>query len=134
MTAVLVRALVIWLILLALAVVNGGAREAWMVPRLGDRAAHALSTGILCTLIALTTWLAIGWIRPATVQDALVIGALWLSLTLGFEFLVGHYVFGTPWAKLLADYNLLRGRIWMLVLVVTLLAPVWAARARGLVP
>jgi hypothetical protein len=32
---------------------------------------------------------------------------------------------------LLADYNVLRGRIWVLVPVVTLLAPLWAGWARG---
>jgi hypothetical protein len=43
----------------------------------------------------------------------------------------GHYTFGNPWPDLLADYDLRRGRIWVLVLVVTLLAPMWASRVRG---
>ena len=37
-----------------------------------------------------------------------------------------------PWPELLADYDLSRGRIWIAVLVVTLLAPWWTARSRGL--
>jgi hypothetical protein len=67
--------------------------------------------------------------RPA---GALRIGVLWLALTLGFEFLVGHFVFRRPWATLLADYDLRRGRIWLVVLVVTFVAPLVAARLRGL--
>jgi len=54
----------------------------------------------------------------------------WVALTLAFEFLAGHYLFHNPWDKLLADYDVLHGRIWPLVLIVTLLAPVIAYRAR----
>jgi hypothetical protein len=51
-------------------------------------------------------------------------------MTLGFEFLAGHYLFGKPWPVLVADYNLLRGRVWLFVPLVTLLAPLWAWRLR----
>ena len=48
---------------------------------------------------------------------------MWLALTVSFEFLGGHFLFGQPWQRLLADYDLLDGRVWVLVLVVTALAP-----------
>jgi hypothetical protein len=51
---------------------------------------------------------------------------LWLGLTLAFEFLVGHYAFGTSWNELLADYDILNGRLWLLVLVAALTAPRFA--------
>ena len=54
--------------------------------------------------------------------DAWTIGVMWLAMTLAFEFLAGHYFFRTPWATLLADYNLLAGRLWILVLVATVTA------------
>ena len=87
-----------------------------------------LSTVVLCGLIVLVSRMTIGWIRPATSREALSVGALWLALTLAFEFGVGHYGFGKAWSELLADYDLSRGRIWLAVLVVTLLAPLWTAR------
>jgi hypothetical protein len=80
----------------------------------------------------LVTWSTIAWIRPRSLADAWRIGLLWLALTLAFELLAGHYVFDAPWSRLLADYNLLRGRIWILVLITTFAAPVIAARAHGL--
>jgi hypothetical protein len=83
-------------------------------------------------LVYLTTWLTIGWIHPTRASEALGIGALWLALTLAFEFLAGHYAFGKDWAVLLEDYDLSRGRIWVMVLIVVLLAPLWTARIRGL--
>lgn len=87
---------------------------------------------ILCGLVFLVTWLTIGWIRPATTGNALGVGALWLVLTLAFEFLAGRYLFHQPWAVLLEDYDLTGGRIWVAVPIVVLLAPLWTARIRGL--
>lgn len=54
---------------------------------------------------------------------ALFMGTIWLGLTIAFEFVAGHYVFGNPWEKLLVDYNLLEGRIWSLVLLTIFLMP-----------
>jgi hypothetical protein len=94
-----------------------------------DQHGHALRGAIL-----LLCWGTIGWMRPTTTRVAWSIGALWVTLTLAFEFLAGHYVFGTPWRQLLADYNIFRGRIWVLVLVTTATAPWLAAHGRGLRP
>ena len=58
----------------------------------------------------------------------LVIGLLWLGLTLSFELLFGHYVSGLTWEALAAEYDLLEGRLWPLVLSTTLIAPwFWSA-------
>jgi hypothetical protein len=124
------RALAIWLAVLLLANLNGAVREIWLIPRIGAPMGRVMSTLALCGLLALVSWLSIGWIRPTTTGDALKIGGLWLVLTLAFEFLVGHYVFRKPWAALLEDYDLMRGRIWVLVLRVVFLAPLWTARLK----
>ena len=128
------RVLAVWCLLLVLAVLNGGVRDTWLTPRLGDPAGRALSTLMLCGLILLATWLTIAWIRPGSTAAALGVGVLWVLLTLAFEFGVGHYGFRKPWPELFADYDLRRGRIWIAVLVVTLLAPIVTARLRGLLP
>jgi hypothetical protein len=93
---VILRAVAVWASLL-----NGGVRDIWLSPWLGDTLGRALS-----------------------------VGALWSVLTLAFEFVVGHYGFGKAWSELLADYDLRHGRIWVAVLIVTLLAPLWAVRLR----
>jgi hypothetical protein len=98
----------------------------------GETGGLAISTVMLCTAILVSSWLTIRWMAPATPRDAWMIGATWLALTLAFEFLAGHYLFGKPWRQLLADYNILRGRIWVLVLVTTAIAPWLMARTRGL--
>ena len=129
----LIRALLAWLVLLALAVVNGAVREAWLIPRIGGSGGHAVSSLSLSALIFLLSWLTIGWISPATARETLLIGLVWLVLTLAFEFLAGHYVFRKPWNELLTDYDVLSGRLWVLVLVTTTLAPLLTANMRHLV-
>ena len=122
------RAIVIWLLQLVFAVVNGVVREAVLLPYLDPATGHVVSTLLLCAAILIITWLALGWIAPATTASAFRIGLLWVALTLAFEFGAGHYLFGHPWERLLADYDLTTGRVWPLVLVTTLLAPAVARR------
>jgi len=128
------RALAVWLLMLIVASANGALRQAVLIPALGETAGRAVSTVVLAALIALLAWAALPWIAPRTNRDAWSIGAVWVALTLAFEFLAGHYLFGTPWELLLEDYNVGRGRIWILVLIVTAIAPPVCARARGIVP
>jgi hypothetical protein len=128
----MMRAFAVWLVIVVVAMINGGIRQAFISPRTGDTAAHAISTVTLCVAILVLCWISIGWMRPTTARDAWRIGALWVMLTVAFEFLAGHYVFGSPWHRLVADYNIFRGRIWVLVLITTATAPWLVARSRNL--
>ena len=128
----ILRTLLIWSGLLVLAVANGGFREAVLVPRLGLGMARAVSTIMLSGLILGFGWALTPWIGPSTLQDAWLIGALWVALTLAFEFLGGHFLFGKSWPELFADYNLFAGRIWVMVLIVTLMTPAIAFTTKRL--
>ena len=59
-----VRAAVIWLAILVLASLNGAVRDLIVAPRVGDTAARAISTLVLCALVLLVTWTSIRW-RPS---------------------------------------------------------------------
>jgi hypothetical protein len=130
----LARALVIWFVILVFASINGALREGAIVPAVGDVAGRAIRTVMLSGLILLLTWLTIEWIHPRSAADAWRVGAVWVAMTLTFEFLAGHYLFGNPWGRLLEDYNLLRGRIWVLALITTAVAPRLCANWRHLMP
>jgi hypothetical protein len=65
--------------------------------------------------------------------EALAAGFLWLALTLAFDFLFGHFVDGHTWARLLADYDLAAGRVWVLIPLWVGLAP-WVFRPRQFAP
>jgi hypothetical protein len=115
------------------AVMNGILRNLLITPITGEYTGHVVSTVVLCALIFLVTWSLIRWIAPESYGEAVMIGILWLLMTVSFEFLAGHYLFGNTWQRLFADYNIARGRIWALVLVTTLFAPVFSARIRKLI-
>ena len=125
----LIRAGTIWFGIMMSAIVNGAFRDGVLVPRLGDPIARAVSCVTLAAVIAAVTWMSLEWIHPTSTRDAWTIGATWLVMTLAFEFGAGHYLFHTPWSAVIADYNLLAGRLWVLVLITTLTAPVVAYRA-----
>ncbi|QSG07204.1 hypothetical protein [Halapricum desulfuricans] len=121
--------LAVWVGLAALAVVNGILREALLAPAFGDGVAHVLSTLVLAAAVATVAALYVRrFAREADRRTLLSIGGLWTVLTLAFEFGFGHYVAGKSWAVLLADYDVLAGRIWVLVPVTLLVAPLVAAR------
>lgn len=127
------KALLFWFLLMVLAIGNGTVRLKFIIPFTGLTAGLAISTVMLCVLILGATWLGIRWLGPATTQQAWSIGLLWLVMTLGFEFGAGHLLFKKPWSELLVDYNIAKGRIWVLVPIVTALAPWWMAKLRGVV-
>jgi hypothetical protein len=56
-------------------------------------------------------------------QQSLTVGFIWLGLTVAFEFIFGHYVVGHSWSELLTDYNILTGRLWIVVLIWITIAP-----------
>lgn len=124
----LLKAVAVWLLLLLLAVMNGAFREGVLNRALGPQVGHVASTALLATMILLLAWLSTGWIEVRTERDAWVVGVLWAALVLAFEFLAGHFLFGRSWGYLLADYNVLRGRVWICIPIVTLMAPLWAHR------
>ena len=126
------KALVVWFLLLAVAVMNGALREVVLTPVFGAPWAHVLSTLLLSSLVLGLAAASAGWIGARNDAEAVRVGVLWTGLVLAFEFLAGHYVFGTAWRELLADYNVFRGRIWVLVLVTTAIAPWLAAHSRRL--
>lgn len=125
-----IKSVLVWMVLLTLAVLNGAFRETLLSPRFGAYASHVVSTLMLCILILLVTFASLAWIGPRDLAAAWRIGLTWLALTLAFEFLAGHYLFGSPWPTLLADYDVLHGRVWVLVLLTTAMAPVLMAAWR----
>jgi hypothetical protein len=109
--------------MMILAVLNGGLRDMLYKPYVGDLPAHQISTVILLILFALYfRLLASVWpIRSSGV--AWTIGLMWLAMTLAFETVMGRFIAGNPWSMVLHDYNILAGRVWVLIPLWTLTGP-----------
>lgn len=126
------KALLFWFVLMVLAIGNGTVRSTFIILHTGLTAGLAISTVLLCALVLGATWVGIRWLGPSDARQAWIIGLLWLAMTLAFEFGVGHYLFMKPWSELLFDYNIAQGRIWLLVPIVTTIAPWLMAKVRDL--
>jgi len=105
------------------AIFNGIMRGALYEQFLDSLSAHQLSSLTLVIMFAAVTWSANRRWPISSYQQAALVGVMWFILTPLFEFGFGMYVMGRPLSALLADYNLLAGRTWSLVLVATALLP-----------
>ena len=115
--------LLAWLPMIAIAIGNGVLRQRWYGKHVEELAAHQISTAVAIALFGIYIWLVVRALRPASGRQAILIGLVWLALTVAFEFLFGHYVVGHSWRALLHDYDLLAGRLWVLVLAWLAIAP-----------
>ncbi len=117
-------ALAVWLLLFAVAFSLGAVRELLIAPAIGGPWAHVVGTLAFVAVLLGITVAFVRRIRPGcSLTDLWLIGVLWLALTLGFEFLFFRYAAGKPWEVLLADYNVVQGRIWVLVPLTELFGP-----------
>jgi len=132
MRPIIARACALWFPLVPLAILNGIMREAWLVPMVGYRFALPLSGVTLSVIIFLFTLVVSPWFRASTAEHYATIGKTWLLMTLLFEFLFAYYVMGESVTRMLDAYNVLRGNLWVLVLVSTAASPYLAARVRGM--
>ena len=129
MNSVIVRAILCWFAILVVAVVSGGLREAYVRPWFGFFAAELFGAAVLSAAVIVAAFVVM---RPSGATDwpaaALQVAALWLVMTLAFEFLFFHYVGGKPWSELLAAYRFWEGRLWVVVLAAIAASPFIAGR------
>ncbi len=112
-----------WFGLMVIAVLNGALRTLVYGKRMPELRAHQIScfTGIFLIGIAVYFLNKI-WPLETGIQS-LIIGLLWLVMTVLFEFGFGHYIMKHPWEKLFHDYRMDKGRLWILVLLWTAIVP-----------
>ena len=112
-----------WFGMIILAIANGAIREFGYKPYVGDLFAHQISTFILILLIALYTWQLNKFWPIKSAGQAWIIGSIWIIMTIAFEFGMGHFISEIPLSRMLEDYNLFAGRLWILIPLWTFFAP-----------
>jgi hypothetical protein len=123
-------ALLTWVLVALCAITNGAFRAFVLQPVFGETVARMISCFMLITILLLISYCSLDRTKLRfSDEELLVIGAMWLALTLLFEFGWGHFVIGRSWDELLVDYDILKGRLWVLVLMFTLLAPLITGRS-----
>ncbi|MDX1457157.1 MAG: hypothetical protein R3276_06185 [Marinobacter sp.] len=127
-----VRAVVVWVMIVPLAIINASIRELLLAPSFGSGMALPVSGAMLSGLILLVAWVAVPYLKPANHWEGWRVGLVWLGLTLAFEVLLGRLGAGLSWSAVLATLDPRSGDLFVLVLVTTLVAPWLMAKCRNL--
>ena len=124
------RSLIIWLIIIAAEVIHGILRGLFLAPVVGDFMARqiAVFTGII--IIFTTAFLSVRWIRANRPPELIMVGFIWLGLTLTFEILFGHFVVNYSWDRIFEDYNIAKGGLLPIGLLAMTLSPLAAWKVR----
>jgi hypothetical protein len=117
------KAALTWLILFVVMFANGAIRVLVLQPQLGQALARQVASLSGVALVLLVSWLFVRVSPEARSAQLWCVGVAWFSATVAFEFLFGRFVSGLSWQALLADYNILRGRLWSLILLSVCLGP-----------
>jgi hypothetical protein len=126
---VVIKALVIWLAILVLAIINGLLRENVLVPNYGAVPSLVLSGILLGCLVFAVSYALLPWLGTRIPAQLVLVGIGWLVLTLIFEFSFG-LLRGKPVTEILEAYAFKGGNIWPVVLLVTVASPWLAAKLR----
>jgi hypothetical protein len=130
----ILKSMIVWLVFILAESLNGTVRILWLVPFLGDRLADQISFVIGSILILAIATLFARWLLASHFYQLLYIGVLWLLLTVMFEIVLGRLILGYSWSQIAADYNLWQGGLMPIGLVLLILAPLIAAKIRGVLP
>ena len=112
-----------WTGMVMLAILNGVLRERAYGRFMRELISHQISTLVGLILFGVYIWVLTGVFKIETSRQALLIGGMWLIMTVSFEFGFGHYIMKHSWGKLIHDYNIFDGRVWLLILIWTAIAP-----------
>ena len=131
MARILQKAVIVWIGMLVLAMLNGIARDMLLTPAFGISIAQPASGIILCVLIFAVSYFSLAFIGATRVREYLTVGLFWVCLTLVFEYLFAHYVLGMSWQQVNQIFNILQGNLFSLALLVTAIGPLLAAKVAG---
>lgn len=124
------RAVAVWLLMMAVESLNGAVRELAITPLTGDLAGRAISFGVGIVLISALTLLTIRWIGAAGFPDLAGVGLLWALLTVFFEAFLIRPLAGISWERFLADYDPVRGGLMAFGILFLLVIPTIAYHVR----
>jgi len=113
----ILRFFLLWLPMPFIAILNAGIREKVFTIFFNEQRSHQLSTLTGMILMSIYAWFIFTLLKIQSTRDTWIVGITWLILTLLFEFFIGHYVFKNSWKRLFFDYNLLKGRVWIIFLL-----------------
>ena len=102
--------------MLAIAVANGAVRQLTFGKVMSEPHAHQLSTLIGSFCIGAFIWFVVRTWPPSSGRQALLVGLVWVLLTIAFETFMGLVLQHRPIQDVIHEYDLSAGRVWPLFL------------------
>jgi hypothetical protein len=118
--------------IIPLAILNGGLREAFLTPRLGESCAQPISGIILIFLLFIVSFIFIPRIGKGLSKTYWKIGILWVAMTIVFETILG-LAMGNTFTELLKAYDITTGNLWLLIVLLTGVMPWLVAKIKRII-
>jgi hypothetical protein len=125
----ILRALAVWFVIIFTESIHGTLRVLFLEPKIGSFRARQIGVFIGVLLIFTITYLFINWINAKTTKSLIIIGLMWMTLTLLFEFCIG-FVQGFTLDRMLSDYNIAQGGFMLFGILLLALAPLIVTKLR----
>lgn len=123
MTAILRRAVLVWLAIIAAESVLGALRVLFLEPAIGSMPARRAGVFVALGVIFALTFATRRFVGARSDGERLGAGALWVALTVAFEIGLGRFILGYGWDRILEDYDPGRGGLMGFGLLAMGLAP-----------
>jgi hypothetical protein len=127
-TSLVLKAVLVWLVMMAAESVHGTLRALFLVPRVGDLRARQIGVIVGALLVLGIAYVFSNWLAAAARKPLLLMGVAWTMLTVIFEVLFGHLVVGLSWQRLWSDYDIAHGGLMPFGLAAMTLSPLIASR------
>ncbi len=128
---VVIRSLVVWIVLIAAEIAHGILRAILLVPRVGEFRSNQIGIFSGSAIILAIAYFTIQWIGAKRTSELLLVGFIWLILTLAFEILFGRFVVGLSWDQILEGYNISHGGLMPVGLLLLFFSPMIAIKLRN---
>ena len=116
----MIKVILMWLCFIPIPFINGILREAWYKKRVGELWANFIGVKFLSLSFLLYAYLFFAKnLDSLSFWQMMKIGSIWLTMTVVFEFGMG-LVTGKNLKYMLADYNIFKGRLWPVFLIMVL--------------
>jgi hypothetical protein len=125
----ILRAFLVWLVIIAVETVHGTLRILFIAPAVGDFRSRQIGVFIGSALILAVALGLTCWIKAADIWRLLLIGLIWVALTFVFEIALGILT-GLSTERMLEDYDLTNGGLMPLGMLFMLFTPTIASRLR----
>lgn len=118
-----VKALAVWLLMVVAAIGNGVLRELVLNKYFAEFYALLISGVLLAMFVFAIIYFSIRFFSASKRSYYLLLGVFWTGLTLSFEYGFGYFVRAMTLSEINQVFNVSNGNLFVLVIAVTLFAP-----------